>query len=271
MRFFWILSLALLPHTATASAGDGGIFIIAGTGISTRAYVQFYIENDIGQRTGQLPNGQRVAEIPGTEDCYGTSSSSDDDTGERGSENVEFQLSPFPGGQHKLVIVPLATTSYFLNMTIRNDNMSRARHNFEGFAVAGTTISYNFTFAPTASSPTPVAKVVTLPSLRQSVQVALQIGQLGDAAFVARLDKLLAKAQSDVVSGKNKQAADRLDQFIHRLDSAFKKEPDPDDGDDADDKKDASTMKRFVTKTAHDSLNEDARTLIIGLGEQPKK
>ncbi|MBI2788694.1 MAG: hypothetical protein HYX59_08435 [Elusimicrobia bacterium] len=271
MRFAWILALALLPQAAAASSGDGGVFIIAGTGVSTRAYVQFYLENDIGQRTGQLPDGQRVAEIPGTADCYGVSSTANDATGERGSENVEFQLSPFPAGHYKLVLLPLATTAYFLNMTTRNDNMRRARSNFEGYAVAGATVAYSFDFAPTSSSPTVVTKSVTLVGLRQSVQAAFQIGQLGDGGFVSRLDKILAKAQSDIDSGKNKQAADRFDEFIHRLDSAFKKEPDPDGNDDASDKKNASSMKRFVSKTALASLSADARTLIIGLGEQPKK
>lgn len=264
-----IFILGVTP--ACAAAPGRFISIIAGTQMSTRTYVHFYIENEAGQRTGQLPNGHRVSEIPGTKNSYGTEALSNDVTGAPGFESVQFGLTDFPSGLFKLVLVPQATTSYFLRLDITNDNYSSSDNDYEGYAVAGSTIVYNFEFQPTNSSPTPVAKVVTLPSLRQSVQVALQIGQLGDAAFVSRLDNTLAKTQSDIVSGKNKQAADRLDQFIHRLGSAFKKEPDIGDGDDADDKKNASTMKRFVTKTAHDSLSEDARTLIVGLVERPKK
>lgn len=262
MRFIGILALALLPRIATAGAGDGGVFIIAGTGVSTRAYVQFYLENEIGQRTGQLPDGQRVAEIPGTEDCYGTSSTANDVTGERGSENVEFQLSPFPAGRYKLVLLPLATTSYFLNMTIRNDNMRRARRNFEGYAVAGAAVAYSFDFAPTASNPTPVTKTVTFLGLRQSIQVAFQIGQLGDAKFVAKLDKTLAKGEAAASRGRKKEAVEKLREFVKELEKAAANGKDRhgkhEHGHEKED-------KRFVSSQALSSLRADAVALIAQL------
>lgn len=254
-----------------APRAQGGIYITAGTGRSTHSYVNFFVEDESGRRTGRLPGGTEVAEIPGTRGHYGTDSMDDLISNQAGPESVEFHISSFPAGHFNLVVVPLATTSYWLNFSIVNDNDSRIHKVFDGYAVAGTTIAFGFEHQPAASAPTPIVKFVTFASLRQSVQVALQVGQLGDEAFVSRLDKMLAKAHSEANSGKNKQAADRLDQFIHRLDSAFKKEPDPNGEDDADDKKNASTVKRFVIKTAHDSLIEDARTLIAGLGEQPKK
>lgn len=271
MHLLGLLSIILGAIPVYAATPGRFLSITAGTQLSTRTYVHFYIENEMGQRTGQLPNGHRVAEIPGTEDSYGTEALSNDMTHEPGFESVGFAVSDFPAGDFKLVLLPQATSTYFLRLDITNDNYSSSNNDFEGYAVAGTSIVYKFEFQPTNSTPTPVMKTVTLASLRESVLVAMQVGQLGDTAFATRLDKLLARAQSDVSSGKNKQAGDRLDQFIHRLDSAFKKESDLDGGDDTDDKKNASTMKRFVVKTARDSLSGDARTLIAGFGEQSRK
>lgn len=269
MHLLWLLC-ALMSSSASAGAGDGGIFIVTGN-ISTRAYVHFIIENDVGQRTGQLLDGTRVSEIPGTSGVYGTEIQDDHRPGVRGIETVHFETSGFPAGHYKLKLLPTATSSYWMRFSIRNDNFSDLELKSRGFALVGATITYVFDFAPTASSPTPAAKILVPGGLRQSVQVALQIGQLGDATFVARLDKLLAKAQGEIDKGQKKQGADRFDEFIHRLDSAFKKEPDPDDGDGPEDRKNAAEMKRFVTKTALESLSADARTLIIDLGEKPKR
>jgi len=247
------------------------IYITAGTDVSTRSYVQFYVEDDLGRRTGQPPTGPEVAEIPGTAGHYGTESIFKEGTGESGPESVEFHISSFPAGHFKLVLLPQITTSYWLLVSIVNDNNASLHQKFFGYGTVASPLIFEFEHHPANASPTPIAKDVSIGGLRQSVIAALQVGQLGDSAFTARLDKMLAKAQSEADSGKNKQAADRLDQFVHRLESAFKKEPDPNDGDDPDDKKNASTMKRFVVKTALDSLSADARILIGGLGEQPKK
>lgn len=251
-----------------ASNARSGIYITVGTERSTHSYVNFYIEDESGRRTGRLASGTEVADIPGTRGRYGTDSMDDLVANQAGPEAVGFHTSSFPSGRFNLVLIPLATTPYWMNFSVVNDNKSPIDRVFNGFAVAGSSITFIFDHQPAADTPPLILKVVTATSLRQSVQGAFQAKQLGAAAFALRLDKLVAKAQADIVSRKNKQAADWLDQFTHRLDSAFKKEPDP-DGDD--DKKSASTMSRFVTKAAHDSLIEDARILIVGLGEQPKK
>lgn len=269
LSYISVFCAALL--TSLAPHAEAGIYITAGTGRSTHSYVNFFVEDEAGRRTGRLPGGAEVAEIPGTRGRYGTDSMDDLIANKAGPESVIFHISTFPAGHFNLVVVPLATTSYWLNFSIVNDNNARSHSVFDGYGVVGTTITFGFDHQPAAGAPSPIVKVVTFASLRQSIEVAKQVGQLGDAAFVSRLDKMLAKAQSDAASGKNKQAADRLDQFIHRLDSAFKKEPDPNDGDDPDDKKNVNTMKRFIVKTALDSLNSDARTLITSLGEQSKK
>lgn len=261
-----IFALPLLSMSAEA-----GIFITAGTEVSSHSYVQFYIQDSAGRRTGKLPKGPQVAEIPGTRGHYGTDAVGNKRTGESGPETVEFHTSTFPDGLFEFVLVPQADTAYWLRFDIVNDNDSVVENSFSGYAVAGATVGFVFEHHPTASSPTAVSKIVIPGGLRQSIQVALQVGQLGDAGFVARLDKLLSKVQGEIDKGQKKQAADRLDQFIHRLDSAFKKGPDPDDGDDPQDKKNAAGMKRFVTQIAWDSLSGDARTLIIGLGEKPKR
>lgn len=271
MKLALTLSFLIFPSVALAASGDGALFITTGH-ISTRAHVHFIVENEQGQRTGQLLDGRQVAEIPGTLGNYGTESQHDDASGEPGYERVTFESSGLSPGKYKVQVLPTATTAYWLILTVRNDNLSHLDLRTWGYAIAGTTVTYEVDFQPTTSSPTPVAKIVSFDSLRRSIQVALQVGQIGDAAFVSRLDKMLLKAQSfaETTSAK-KQAADRLDQFIHRLDSAFKKEPDPDDGDDPQDKKESSIINRFATMRARDSLSEDARILIRGIGETPKR
>lgn len=261
-----IAGLLLIPTFTEA-----GVFITAGTDRSSHSYVQFYIQDSEGRRTGQPPTGLQVAEIPGTRGHYGSDAVGDKRTGISGPQTIEFHTSSFPDGQFQLILVPKADTAYWLRFDIENDNDSVVENSFSGYAVAGATVGFVFEHHPAASSPTAVSKIVMPSGLRQSIQVALQVGQLGDAGFVARLDKLLSKVQGEIDKGQKKQAADRLDQFIHRLDSAFKKETDPNDGDDPEDKKHAGDIKRFVTQTAHDSLSADARTLIIDLGEKPKR
>lgn len=247
---------------------------MTGTELSTQAYTNFYIENESGQRTGRVPDGTTKAEIPGTYGAYGTESVDDhEDTAEgaQADETVRFELSPFPAGQYTLKILPSATTDYYLRFTIRNDNGSYLTLDEDGFATAGTPISYAFEFHPEADTPSGITKDVTFSTLRQSIQAARQLGQLGDAAFVSCLEKMLVKAEALAEKTQNKQAADRLGQFIHRLESAFKREPDINAGDEPDDIENAESMRRFAASKAKDSLEADARTLIASLGETPKK
>jgi len=286
MNLFGALIFILGATPVCAATPGRFISIIAGTQLSTRTYVHFYIENEIGQRTGQLPNGHRVSEIPGTRNSYGTEALSNDVTGAPGFESVQFGLTDLPSGQFKLVLVPLATTSYFLRLDITNDNYSSSDNDYEGYAVAGTTIVYNFEFQPTASIPPPVTKTVTLTGLRQSIQAAFKIGQIGDAKFVAKLDKILADAEKALAKkgGKDKdrenkkEAVAKLRKFIKELEKAFKgeKDEDRDEDDDKDDKKHAEKehnkpAKRFVSETAFKSLKGDAEALIASLDGKPGK
>lgn len=254
-----------------SSAAEARLFISAGTIRSTTTYVHFYLEDSSGQRTGRLPNGIEVAEIPGTAGYYGVTADGNLITNEPGPAVLEFHTSNFPTGQFKLVLVPVATTSYWLQMSIVNLNGARTRQRFSGYALNGATTTITFEHNPTGTAPAPIVKVVSLSTLQQSLQVAAQLQEIGDAAFVSRLDKMLVKAEGQIGKGQKKQAADTLDQFTHRLESAFKKEPDPNADDDPSDKKSASNMKRFIAKQARDALQADSRTLITSLGETPKK
>ncbi|MEK7390450.1 MAG: hypothetical protein AAB036_12230 [Elusimicrobiota bacterium] len=248
-----------------------GIYITAGTDVSTRSYVQFYIQDEFGRQTGQPPTGPEVAEIPETGGYYGTDSIFREDTGESGPESVILQTDSFPAGRFKLVLLPEITTSYWLRVSIVNDNGTKNRQKYFGYATIASPITFEFNHYPSSAAPTPITKIVSIEGLRQSVVAALKLGQLSDPTFASRLDKMLAKAQAEAASGKTKQAANRLEQFVRRLDSAFRKTADPDDGDDEGDKKSAGSMKRFVTKTALDSLSADAKTLIDGLEKKTGK
>ena len=263
--------IALSSISISPSLAFAGIYITAGTDVSTRCYVNFYIEDELGRQTGQPPTGPDLAEIPGTGGHYGTDSIFREDTKESGPESIEFSISSFPAGRFKLVLFTEITTSYWLQVSIVNDKKKSIHQDFFGYATAASPISFEFDHYPSSATPTPITKIDSIGGLRQSVIAALKLEQLGDPAFASRLDKLLSKAQADAASGKNKQAAGRLEQFVRRLDAAFKKTADPNDGDDPDDVKSAGSMKRFITKTALDSLSADAKTLIAALEKKSKK
>lgn len=270
MLILALMLWSIAPGRAEAGVGDGGVYIYYGDG-NVSAAAQFILENEAGQRTGRLPDGTYLTEIPGTDGAY-SNTSVDDHVGESpSSEMISFETTHVPPGNYQLKLLPVATTSYELLIEITQDNGAHVRTRQQGFLLAGATVNFQFRFDPTQPAPTPVAKVVSFDQLRESSQAALTMGQLGDAAFVSRLNKMLLKAASFADKGQGKQAADRLGQFIHRLESAFKHEPDINAGDDPDDVKNAASMKRFVTANAKDSLETDARTLIASLGETPKK
>lgn len=267
-RVAQLIAIQILAALPAIGAADG-IYITAGTLPGSGTSLNFYIENSSGQKTGQLPDGSYVSQIPGTDGRYNSPTlinQSDED-----QQRTEFNCSRFPGGQYKLVLIPQGTAPYYVMFDKSNANGSEVEQTFRGFGATGTPITLNFEHQPAASSPTATVKEVTFASLRQSVQLALGGQHIGDASFVSRLDKMIVKAADQTGKGQKKQAADRLDQFIHRLDSAFKKESDPYADDDPGDKQNASQMKRFILEQARDSLRDDARTLIIFLGETPKR
>lgn len=254
-----------------ARAAPGGIDIIAGVLHSTYSPVHFFVQDGAGRRTGQLLDGTSVDEIPGTLGNYGRESVGNDEAGASGDETVRFESSRVPSGDYTLHLLPTASTSYFLHLTIMQANGAFSSSDFSGFAISGTTVVFVFNYDPTAPSPTPVSKTVSFLSLRHGIQVALQLGQLGDAALASRLEKMLVRAETSTAKGQNEQAANHLGQFIRRLESAFKKEPDPNTDDDPNDKKATYPMSRFIILQAKNSLQADARILIVSLGETPKK
>jgi len=264
LQAFAILALAI----PTAKATDG-IYITAGTTVGSGTSMNFYIENSSGQRTGQLADGSYVSQIPGTRGRYGSPSLRNES--EPDQQRTEFHCARFPAGTYKLVLIPQGTAPYYVMFDKRNSNNVEISQTIEGFGENGIPITLNFEHQPTASSPTATVKEVTFASLRKSVQLVYTAQGLGDATFVSRLDKMIVRAADQAGKGQKKQAADRLDQFIHRLDSAFKKEPDPNADDDPGDKKSADSMKRFIMEPALNSLRDDARALIISLGETPKR
>lgn len=260
----------LLAGVVAPLPAEAGVTIRAGTASGARSQVHFYIEDQLGRKSGQNANGQYLSEIPGTVGKYISPSVGDASTVDPNLDYAELAAN-LPQGQYKLVVIPLATTSYFLHFYIENDNLNYLEVDNKDYAIAGATISYDFAYEPAASTPTAFVKLVSFPSLRQSLQAASTLGQIGDSAFISRLNKMLLKAEEQASKDQKKQAADRLDQFIRRLESAFKKEPDPNADDDPADKKSADAVKRFILPQARDTLQADARTLITSLGETPKK
>lgn len=267
MRAFVFLSLAMLSLRATAHADSGRIYISAGTGVSTSTYVHFYLEDSLGRKTGRLPSGERVGNIPGTapdgDVGYAFDSVSDKDTGLPGPESVTF-AADLADGHYKLVLIPLATTAYFLHVGLEYKNLSIAaapQLNFAGLVTAGQPTAFEFDYAYEASTPAAVVKNVDFSTLRRDLRSFAGLGQVGDAKLVAQLDKILEQGEKALATNdasaprQGDSAAEKLRQFMDKLEKAAAGKPD----------ESAGKVKRVVTAQALAALGGDAKALIAKL------
>ncbi|MEK7384315.1 MAG: hypothetical protein AAB262_13650, partial [Elusimicrobiota bacterium] len=239
-------------------------------------------EDEQGRRTGRLPSGEIVGNIPGTTEGgnvgYGTDAVSDEDTGEPGPESIDF-VSDLPDGSYKLVLLPLATTAYYLHVRLEYKNVARSsnpRLNFAGLLTAGAAVGYEIDYAYGATTPAVLLKDVTFATLRRDLSSAAMLSLIGDPKFTAKLDKTLGKGEAAAAKGKKKEAVEKLRKFVRKLEKTFRGEKDDDrDEDDKDqdkkheEKEQEKPPKRFVSELAFKSLKGDAETLIAALGGKP--
>ncbi len=119
-------------------------------------------------------------------------------------------------------------------------------------------------------------KVLSFPILRQELQAAFQLGDIGGKKFVDELDDVLAQGEKALARANRdpdkhgdasdndgkREAVAKLREFVKQIDSAARVKPgDFGRGRDRDD-----GARRFATATAAQSLTADADELIVQLG-----
>ncbi len=279
------LTLLLLVVPTLAIAADRSSFYFSLSDLSTHTAVHFFVTDPLERQTGRLVTGTLVEQIP--DSSYGIEGVDPEESG-FGGETSTFHMRPTAAGTYTVTVLGEATTSYLLTLLAENQagqHVDAATLDIRGFIVAGSTRQYQLQFDPTSNASIRATKTVSFPSLRQDLQTAFQLGQIGDAKFVAKLNKILAKGEKALTKkgGKDrenkKEAVEKLRQFIQKLEKAFKGEKD--DTHDEDDDKDhdnehgekdrEKSAKRFVSELAFKSLKGDAETLIVTLGGKPGK
>lgn len=268
----WLLAFVLASSLSTAAFGQDvgrnrSNFDFWANTFSTTTHVHTLLVDPFGRRTGCTVD-DCFREIPGGNS--GVESVDNDRTGEQGIESDHVFLRPVIPGTYTVVLFALATTRYSLFSGARDSagkDAAPSPVDLEGFLTAGTTRQYVLFYDPAPGAPKSIIKTVSFQTLRQDLQTAFQLGQIGDAKFVAKLDKTLAKGEKALAKKKEnrKEAVEKLRKFVRRLEKAAKKEPDEDDEDDEEDRKEGKKMKRFVTPEALGALAGDARILIAQL------
>ena len=249
--------------------------------------VHFIVTDPLGRRMGNdctRAKEDPLREIPGS--GYGVDSTGDDESGSPGPEGIQSGINPMTAGTYTITLCGLATAKF--NLEVEGKDISGKlqpnRRILDGFIAAGTTAQYVLSYDPAPGTGiAQFVKQVSFATLRQDLRTAVGLGLIGEAKFVANLDKILAEGEKALAKkgGKGrenkKEAVEKLREFIRKLEKAFKGEKDDDrDEDDKDhDKKHAEKhekpAKRFISEPAFKSLASDAGTLIVTLGGKPGK
>ncbi len=256
--------------------------------------MQFIVSDPLGRRMGN--DGTRakespLREIPGS--GYGIESTGDDESGSPGPESIQSGIRP-AAGTYTVTLYGIVTTQFDLYISgqdVFGDRQPNSQ-SLDGFIAVGTTAQYVLSFNPAPGTGiSQFVKQVSFATLRQDLRTAAGLGLIGDAKFVAKLDKTLAQGEKALVrkahdhdkldEGREnkKKAVEKLREFIKKLEKAFKGENDDDRDEDDDkdhdkkheEKEHEKPAKRSVSELAFKSLKGDAEVLIGTLGGKPGK
>ncbi len=240
--------LLLFAVCGQLQANDMSYFdISAGTG-DTPTKVQFIVTDSLGRKTGfksyvRDEDGdigvRPYKEIPHSGYLMEATGSLDPSLVPDEPESASFGIDTLIRDTYTVTVVGFGDTKYFLDMTLSNAAGKISPILNSGYITAGTTQQYSIYLDPTSGAPAPVIiKIVTFDTLRQDLQVAQKLNQLGDDKFAASLaknidlaEKLSGVCNKRKVHDKN-DAHDReecrpaiavLDLFIKRLEAANRK------------------------------------------------
>ncbi len=220
-------------------------------------------------------------EIPDSNAGY-EGSPANDETGEAaatGRISVGI-FSAVSSGAYRVTIKGIETRNFSLDIGPRDSNGGfPILPEIPGAIAAGETQEFTFNYSPQPGSTMTITKQVTFATLRTALRTWRQLDQLGDAKFIAKLDKTLAEGEKALTGkgGKDrenrKEAVEKLRKFVRKIEKAFKSEKDDDPNEDEDkdhkDKEQDKPQKRFVSEPAFRSLKGDAEILIRNLGGKP--
>lgn len=235
----------------------------------------------------------------------------DNDNGNPGPESVQCSISAVSVGTYTFTLYGRETVRYrmYLSGTDNYGDYVSNPNIVLGYIVNGATLTYSVAYDPgSMQGITSVTKSVSYSSLRQDIESALSLSQLGDEKFAASLIKNIDLVEKLAGVCKRRKApsfkdcepaADVLELFVKRLETANRKcdsgNPQQCDEDkDWDDfgkehrkdhdydeffrdwgrddwSKDKKTCKRFVANEALKIIKEDAQWLIKSLGGDTDK
>lgn len=265
MNLIKLWSILPLFVVAVNSYGQGLSFDL--TTFSSSTHARLLVTDSLGRRAGTTTPGNedQFLEIPGS--SAGLERIDPEENG-WGQEGYQLYINNAASGVYALSVLGISTTGYLLTIhaTAANGTLNPGATEYAGFIAQGATRTYQLTYSPAPGSPVAVKSDVSFASLRQSLQAAFQAGQIGDAKFVAKLDKILAEGKKalsrrggkDKHDGSKEDAVAKLREFIKELEKAA-------DGEDRHGKPRRGHGKdgrRFVSSQALSSLRADAQSLI---------
>lgn len=296
--------LIILPVSASAAARMS--FFIS-TGENSELQLNPYITDPRGIKAGHLEDGSStVTNLGGG---YGIDRIDDDETpGSLGTAKMEINVWPVRVGTYTVTFYGLSDTNYRMATDYNLNDGTRSRPQiteYTGFISSGAVRTYSMVVA-NPNQPPVLVKGVTFQVLRQDIQTAFQLNQLGDDKFVNSLTRMVNLAEK--LSGKcDKHGKDKkcspaiavLNMVIKRLETAnrkcdnenpvacdeekdwndfgkaYRKDHDYDDffreWDRDDWHKWKKKCKRFVSDEAFKIITEDTQWLIKSLGGEIDK
>lgn len=283
-----LVFFTLFPSLTSAATID---FFIS-TNESPELKLNPYVSDPRGIKAGYLEDGSPTTTKLG--EGFGIDRIDDDVDGSLGNAVMVIHVNPVRIGTYTVIFYGLSDTNYTLDTKYQlRTGVRPLKTEYAGFISSGAVRTYSMVVSD-SNQPPVLLKDATFGTLRQDLAVAARTHQLppgdtgklqiGDAEFVAKLDKILAEGEKALskTSGNDKdrenkkEAVEKLREFVKKLEKAFKGEKD-DEHDDEDDDKDHKNKehekpkKRFVNELAFKSLRGDTETLIAALGGKPGK
>ncbi|MEW5950742.1 MAG: hypothetical protein AB1637_02500 [Elusimicrobiota bacterium] len=287
---------------------DGSSLSISLTNNNNPMQASMVLTDPSGRKTGiNINNNLKAKQIPYSGGSFNYISNDEtDDPINKGS--MDISILKFPSsGVYKLEIFAISNTTYSLLIGGTDTNYNPITDVLiDGFITISSTIQYNLSFDPTPGAPAPILKKeVNFQLLRDDINVAYKLNQIGEEKFANSLIKMINMAEkvydrcekTDKKAGEKKcyrPAMSVLSMFVKRLEIANKK---CDKSAACDEEKEwnnfhnkyvkdkdlkeffsewekdewhkyKKSCKRFVSEEALDIVSSDVNWYVKGIGEE---
>jgi len=271
--------------------------------------IHFVVTDPANRRTGflptpgEIPEPLSIANLQEVPDASYLTNRLGSEDGDVDFEGIQFYSSPIVVGTYTVSVYGISDCKYTMRLDIYKNRDELLPVEFSGFVSNGSIVPYAIFIDPAKPIlPEPIViKAVTFNTLKQNLNVAWKLNQIGEDKFLRSLTKNIDLAEKlagvcDRRKGKKDKgcqpAVAVLKLFIKRLELANRKCDNPADcdeerewtafreehGKDADFKdfwrewdrddwhKHKKSSKRFATDEALKIISEDAGWLIKSLG-----